>query len=819
MTFGLFPSDRHGRSWRQTVTAWSCVRGVGCAGSSLRRHRCACCSRVTSCPRARRATRRPLRSTTPHACCSRPTPSAARTRSQRTRTTGRSLALGCAPLLNDSDPDGDPLSVELVGQPAHGEAQVIENDPTTGSSTGPRRTTARQAATSRAATGSRTRSRIARSTVRRTPTRRTIESGSLRSTTRRASRPARAYRDPGRRRAGLDPWATDISPGPPNESNQHVSFEIMAPSSDKFVVPPSIDADGNLTFTPGNEPWLATVVVNAKDDGGSGLGNDTRVRQARRHERHRDHADRDLPAPQAPPVAVDDELTVAEDTPGHVSVIGNDTDINGDNLALTAVGAAGKGTATIDVPDRGRSTSALARRQRVGFVTYTVSDGHGGTDAGTVDVTITPVNDAPTAGDDIVVVAQGADRAPLSVLDNDDDVDGDTLAVSSASGAVHGSLDVTGDGLTYTPVAGYAGSDAFTYTVADGAGGHDTATVAVTVTPDAAPPVVGQLADALAGGTIGASTAPVRLSWHGTDAVSGVAALPAPAAGRRRRVEDGRARAPDVDIDHPVAGGRRGVPLPRPGEGRGRQLERLRRLGTDRAAAAAGGLGRDRLDGHVAPDRRRPLLRRPRAARDRACPPRDVQLQRPRDRLREPPFAGRRQGRGPHRRRPSSPPSTCRVPRATGGSPSTASSRRVARTRSRSDRSGTAGSTSTPSSSCPDPRPRGRQVVVPQDPGRDRPPGPPRLGELEHRGCVRPGIEAAHLRQGLGERDVVHRPRIRTAEDHEPVDRRGPGSDAGQRGQRRRRRRRRPVTPARRCPSSRPRPPTPAPAHSAPSGG
>ena len=40
------------------------------------------------------------------------------------------LGIGCGPLVNDSDPDGDPLSVELVGQPAHGEAAVIENDPT-----------------------------------------------------------------------------------------------------------------------------------------------------------------------------------------------------------------------------------------------------------------------------------------------------------------------------------------------------------------------------------------------------------------------------------------------------------------------------------------------------------------------------------------------------------------------------------------------------------------------------------------------------------------------------------------------------------------
>ena len=36
----------------------------------------------------------------------------------------------------------------------------------------------------------------------------------------------------------------------------------------KFAVPPAIDSNGVLTFTPGDVPWLATVVVNAKDDGG-----------------------------------------------------------------------------------------------------------------------------------------------------------------------------------------------------------------------------------------------------------------------------------------------------------------------------------------------------------------------------------------------------------------------------------------------------------------------------------------------------------------------------------------------------------------------
>ncbi len=179
------------------------------------------------------------------------------------------LALACAPLVNDSDPDGDPLSVELVGQPAHGEAQVIENDPTdwlqyrpakdysTPGGDQPGGNWISDSITYRAFDGqaysNEAHYRIWVAPVNDPPT---FTPGPALIETQVGAGPVSI------------PWATDISPGPANESNQHVSFEIMAPSSDKFAVPPSIDADGNLTFTPGTEPWLATVVVNAKDDGG-----------------------------------------------------------------------------------------------------------------------------------------------------------------------------------------------------------------------------------------------------------------------------------------------------------------------------------------------------------------------------------------------------------------------------------------------------------------------------------------------------------------------------------------------------------------------
>ena len=74
---------------------------------------------------------------------------------------------------------------------------------------------------------------------------------------------------------------------------------------------------------------------------------------------------------------------------------------------------------------------------------------------------------------------------PIDVLANDTDPDaGDTLTITAVTQGANGAVAITGGGtgLTYTPNAGYVGTDTFTYTIADGNGGTDTATVTVTVT-------------------------------------------------------------------------------------------------------------------------------------------------------------------------------------------------------------------------------------------------------------------------------------------------------------------------------------------------
>ncbi|APE14082.1 hypothetical protein BOH72_01430 [Mycobacterium sp. WY10] len=99
----------------------------------------------------------------------------------------------------------------------------------------------------------------------------------------------------------------------------------------------------------------------------------------------------------------------------------------------------------------------------------------------------TPTNTAPAARNDSVTTTGGT---PLSIaittlLANDSDVDGDKLSITTISTPGHGTTSRSGDTITYNPVAGYSGSDAFTYTVSDGNGGTAIATVSITITPAA----------------------------------------------------------------------------------------------------------------------------------------------------------------------------------------------------------------------------------------------------------------------------------------------------------------------------------------------
>ena len=99
-------------------------------------------------------------------------------------------------------------------------------------------------------------------------------------------------------------------------------------------------------------------------------------------------------------------------------------------------------------------------------------------------VTATPVNTAPTAVDDATTTAEGT-AVDIDVVANDTDLEGDTLQVTSVTMPSNGTAVIKSGSattITYTPNAGFHGSDSFTYVASDGNGGTDTGTVTVTVT-------------------------------------------------------------------------------------------------------------------------------------------------------------------------------------------------------------------------------------------------------------------------------------------------------------------------------------------------
>ncbi len=89
-------------------------------------------------------------------------------------------------------------------------------------------------------------------------------------------------------------------------------------------------------------------------------------------------------------------------------------------------------------------------------------------------------NNPPIADVDLVTASANSANA-ISVLANDSDPDGDNISICGFTQASNGSVSQNGDQMVYTPNTGYTGSDSFTYNVCDGNGGFASATVVIVV--------------------------------------------------------------------------------------------------------------------------------------------------------------------------------------------------------------------------------------------------------------------------------------------------------------------------------------------------
>ncbi|WP_162656154.1 Ig-like domain-containing protein [Tuwongella immobilis] len=172
-----------------------------------------------------------------------------------------------------------------------------------------------------------------------------------------------------------------------------------------------------------------------------------------------------------------------------VPVLANDTDGDGDPLTISGITQPANGKAVIN------ANGTVTYTPNAGFVgddsfTYTAVDGFGGSGSASVTITVSNPNSSPTVNPDTADVTNNT-SVTIPVLDNDTDGDGDPLTVSNVTQPVNGTVTINPDGtITYTPNAGFVGDDSFTYTASDGRGGSGSATVNVSVARANVAPVV-----------------------------------------------------------------------------------------------------------------------------------------------------------------------------------------------------------------------------------------------------------------------------------------------------------------------------------------
>lgn len=284
---------------------------------------------------------------------------------------------------------------------------------------------------------------------------------------------------------GVDtPWST-----PQNTAVTIVATELLRNDSDAdgdvFTVTAvgtaqhgqvTLNSEGNVVYTPnpdfGGTDELTYTIADTFGDSSSATVAVT------------------VTATSQLPVAVDDTAaTTSKNTP--LTMVASDLLSNdqGDNLSIDSITTASHGQVVLDQQG---SVVYTPNQDFVGAdqFNYTLVDAHGHTASATVTLTVID-NALPVGTADNVntLVDVPLTLAASDLLSNDGDADGDTLTITQVGPATHGQVILTTDtgNVVYTPNPGFMGTDSFSYTLDDGHSGQATTTVNVTV--DNAPPV------------------------------------------------------------------------------------------------------------------------------------------------------------------------------------------------------------------------------------------------------------------------------------------------------------------------------------------
>ena len=286
------------------------------------------------------------------------------------------------------------------------------------------------------------------------------------------------------------------SKGPANESAQSLNLQMTNDNPALFSEQPTLDAAGNLRFTPlTNVSGLATLSVQLFDDGGTANGgDDSSAIQI---------FTITVEAVNDSPVAEDDLLTMDEDTNLSGSVksdngngADSDPDSDSDNFTYTLTDG---GSAILNgnlVLNADGTFTYDPNADFFGDVTFTyqvcddaVSPLSQECDEATVTITVDQVSDDPLAVNDDYFMKED-DVLNGNVFDNDERLVDVPVLIVANTNPVSSTLILNSDGtFVYTPDKGYHGTVSFTYTLRDVDGSESTAIVTIIVDPLDYPPI------------------------------------------------------------------------------------------------------------------------------------------------------------------------------------------------------------------------------------------------------------------------------------------------------------------------------------------
>ncbi|MBP9811940.1 tandem-95 repeat protein [Candidatus Gracilibacteria bacterium] len=190
----------------------------------------------------------------------------------------------------------------------------------------------------------------------------------------------------------------------------------------------------------------------------------------------------------APPTANPSSFSVNEDATYSGAVTGSDPELSTLTYILDSTTSNGVLSFT---STGGIGYVPTANFNGIDSFTFHVSDGVLTSTAATVNITVDPINDIPTANTATItavgnsVVSSG--NTYTGVLTGND-IDGNPITFTAATLPVHGLLSMTSTGyITYTPALGYIGSDSFSFRTNDGVANSSNTTVNINITSNGVP--------------------------------------------------------------------------------------------------------------------------------------------------------------------------------------------------------------------------------------------------------------------------------------------------------------------------------------------